>query len=160
MKVTDIKDGDIFFWSFKDEKRHMAPDAYWAKSRYAIAQGGLLYDTFWSSSPTCVHSYHTALDIWELKLLGNLNDLEKKPEYYKDYYDNSDIVNINHSNSPKGNFYIRKGAERDKQKMIEIIKYKIESEESNIRMAKNTIKRLNEVLSEIDAGKALDEIYF
>jgi|WetSurMetagenome_2_1015567.scaffolds.fasta_scaffold01001_8 hypothetical protein len=157
----NIKDGDIFFWSYKDELKHKDSMTYWAKSRYAIAKDGILRDTFWSNHCDGFNlTYEKALDELELQYLGNLNELEKKSEYFVDYYDEKDCVNINHSNSLKGNFYIRCGAKRSKKKMVEVIKYKIEKERGNIKFSVNEIKYLKRALKEIEDGCVLlDNVY-
>lgn len=157
---TKIKDGDIFFWSWKDEQKHKQPMVYWAKSRFAVAKDGMVQDTFWNNSHDGFSMSHDrAFKELELNYLGNFADLEKKPEYMSNYYDEKDVVNLNHSNSTSGNFYVRKGAQRSKERMKQYLEYHIEKEEGTIRFALSSIKTMKKSLLEIEEGKSLDKIY-
>jgi hypothetical protein len=159
--VIEIKDGDIFRWRFKDNARNDKYLSYWCKSCIAIARNGWLSDTYWSSGSDCISwSYEQASEELTLTCLGNLSDLEQKPEYVAEYYDDADCVNINHANSSKGNFFIRKGAKRSSKKMREVIAYKIEKEESGIRVAHMHIECLRKEIAKLDAGDvSLEQIY-
>lgn len=161
--MSDIKDGDIYRWRYKDEK----PDdlgpwlRYHCKSQIAIANNGRLTDTFWFSNSEYSASwkYDEVPERLVLNFLGNLGDLDHKPEYMFEYYDEADCVDLNHSNSSKGNFYILKGAKRSEAKMREIINQKIKEEMGKIRCAQSHIECLEKSLSDICAGKPLDGIY-
>ena len=153
-----IKEGDIFHWRYRDEKRHSDYLSYWAKSRIAVATLMYLNDTFSDySNPDWTHS--EAREKLILARIGNFAVLERQPEYMADYYDDRDIVNINHSNSSRGNFYIRKGAKRSPDKMIETLDYKITRAESEIVCAQRLIERLRDTKQKIMFGETLDKLY-
>jgi hypothetical protein len=157
--VIEIKDRDIFHWRYRDEKRHSDYLSYWAKSRICVARDGKLLDTFSDYSPTIASSCEEAAEKLVLTYVANFCELENQREYMKDYYDDADCVNLNHSNSSRGNFYIRKDAKRSEQKMREAIAYKIEQEESAIRVATLHIESLRKELAKIDSGELLEKVY-
>lgn len=159
---TTIKDGDIFRWRYADEKPEDlgAWRRYHCKSQIAIARAGWLQDTYWgdSSSNSC-WKYNEALAQLVLTYIGNFADLEAKERYMVEYYEPQDCVDISHPNSSRGHFYIRKGSERSAKKMREIIEYKIEKEESAIRVAGWRIETLTKELAKIDSGVPLEQVY-
>jgi hypothetical protein len=107
--AIEIKDGDIFRWRYKDETSEDmgAYRRYHCKSQ--IARDGRLTDTFWGGLSTNISwKYSDALERLDLTHIANFADLDSQQEYMAAYYDDADCVNLNHSNSSKGNFYIRK----------------------------------------------------
>lgn len=157
--ITTIKEGDIFRWRYKDKERDGNYLSYWAKSCIAVARNGRLLDTFSDYAPVIASTCDEAHEKLTLTFIANFDDLEQKPEYAAEYYDNVDCVDINHSNSPKGNFYIRKGATRSEKKMREVIAYKIEKEASAIRVAGGRIESLQKELAKIEGGSPLEDVY-
>ena len=161
--MSEIKDGDVFRWSYKrDVKR--GDHSYWRKSRIAIAENGVLFDTYWSISNrldgNCRHwTYDEAVDTLNLTFLGNLADLERVSEGEGKYYDEADIVNLNHANSSRGNFYIRKGSQRSREKMLRTARHGIERHEADICSAQHAIERLKEAIAKIEAGADLSGIW-
>lgn len=145
-----IRDGDVFDWSYRDK-----PDAsYWCKSRIAIAKDGRLRDTFWSSSDDTSWSYADATVLLNLTLRGNLNDFEP---FTGDpaYYDAADIMDLNHSNSTRGNLYRRKGAQQSIEAMLAECDRRIEKVEAEIRRASADLVRMREVRAKLEAGELL-----
>jgi hypothetical protein len=78
--------------------------------------------------------------------------LERAKEYQADYYDDADIVNLNHSNSSRDNFYLRKGAKKSQAKMLEVARRNLERSQSNERAAANLSSDLTEAIRRIEAG--------
>ena len=155
-----LKHGDIFHWSYKDQRGDHTTQ-YWCKSRIAVVRDGFLQDTYWSyGGSTTYWTLDEAERLLTLEFVANFDDLESKPEYMSEYYDDKDCVNLNHSNSSKGNFYIRKGAQRNAAKMKQIINYKIEKEMSAIRVAQWHIECLKKELVKLDAANVpLEDVY-
>jgi hypothetical protein len=167
-----IKDGDVFHWSYLREVKH-GDYSYWCKSQIAIAKDGLLVDTYCDSSAHW--SYEDAPKKLDLTFLGNLADLVNVPEYNREYYADSDIVNLNHANSSRGNFYIRRGAQRSKEKMLETAHYKMEKAQKelaleytarfgkthkvDLRSAQQAIERFVATIKKIEEASDLAEIY-
>lgn len=168
-RAPSIKDGDIFRWRYKDEKPEQlgAWGRYHCKSRIAIAKkDGRLIDTFWCHSleraggMDCAQwTYEEAGEHLELTLLGNLAELEKRPEYHANYYDDADYLDLNHSNSSTGNFYVRKGAQRSRDKMRSVVLERMTEADREIARGHSNLERHRAILADIDGGKSLDEVY-
>lgn len=161
-ETIEIKEGDIFRWRYRDEKpEELGPyRRYHCRSQIAVARDGLLVDTFWCGFQDNANwPYAVAAAKLELTYIGNFSDLDCHAEYMGQYFDDADCVNLNHSNSTKGNFYIRKGAKRSEAKMREVIAAEIEKEAAAIRVARSHIECLQDELAKIDGGTPLDQIY-
>lgn len=135
--ITTFKDGDVFSWSYNDETLKAKNDGnnggttYWCCSMIAIfydryyldERKGYLEDTYWSTSSNNRRFFMDDInDKLKLRYMGNLNDYERADEYDQMYYADKDCLNLNHPNSTRGNFYIRKGAVKDVDKMKRILK--------------------------------------
>ena len=156
-----IKDGDIFRWRYKDEKpEHLGPyKRYHCKSQIAIADGGHLRDTFWNSrGEGFLCPYDEAERTLELTHIGNLSELENRPEYEAASYADADCLDLNHSNSSKGNFYVRKGAERSREKMIATVTLRMADAERDIASAQSRLERHRATLFELKNGKSVDDV--
>lgn len=157
-----IKDGDIFRWCYKDEKpeHRGAWGRYHCKSQIAVAKDGVLSDTYWHSSHQgACWSYDEAERDLELTFVANFANLEKQPEYMAMYYEAADCVNLNHANSPRDNFYIRKGAKRSKSKMLDTLADQIAKAEQEIEFARSRLDRYQQTLADIYGGKDLNKVY-
>jgi len=157
-----IKDGDIFRWRYKDEQpeHRRAWGRYHCKSQIAVARDGILRDTYWNdNSSGTIWSYDEAERLLELSFVANFADLEKRDELAAAYYDDADCVSLNHANSTRGNFYIRKGAKRSKSKMLDTLADQIAKAESEIEFARSRLDRYRETLTAITRGEDLDKVY-
>lgn len=156
-----MKEGDIFRWCYREPSEdNGAWGRYHCCSRIAFFRNGRLRDTFWmvgDSFGSDGRSFGSDdLPRLELTFVGNFSDLEKAPEYQADYYADADIVNLNHSNSTSGNFYLRKGAVRSAQKMLEVAQRKLEQSQSDERRAARKSEELHAAISRIEAGQISD----
>lgn len=150
--ATELREGDVYRWRYIEGDDGGRPwGRYHCKSQIGIVSNGRLVDTYWCSGSDVKFG---ADDLHHLKLtfLGNLNDLEKRNEGDRDYYDDADIVNLNHPNSTRGNFYIRKGAKRSAAKMLESAKHLLEHSESDMRCAERTKERALASIAKIESG--------
>ena len=152
----EFREDDVFRWRYRDPKLDGDYLNYWAKSRIAIVTNGILRDTFWATGD---NSTWDARDRLDLTYLGNLGDYDKRPEWHAVYYDDADCLDLNHANSSKGNFYIRKGAERSVAKVRETIRLRIEKAQRDRDGAIREIHRLDTLEAEIVAGRPLSEVY-
>ena len=154
-ELMSWRDGDIYFWSWKQPAEHMP---YHCCARKAIVRGKYLVDTFWSS-PSDGRSWtqEQALERLHLEYKGNFDELEHVQDYLAQYYEPADLVNLNHPNSSRDNLHLRKAAKRSKEKMLAAANYKIERSISEISMAEDRIKRLEAEKIKINDGK-LDEV--
>jgi len=154
--VAELREGDVYRWSYKEPGDNGAWGRYHCKSMIAIVKNGRLRDTYWqiggSFSPGSFSFGFDDLHRFNLEFLANLTDLENRPEYDSDYYADEDIVNLNHPNSSKGNFYVRRGAKRSADKMLATAQNKIADAESKKRSAEATIERMLARIAEIERG--------
>jgi hypothetical protein len=160
-----MREGDIFRWRYKPERseqiKRYSHDPYWAKSCIAVVHDGRLVDTFWGGYGSDAASW----DAWEaardldLTYVGNFDELTRVDEWKREYYADKDCVCLNHSNSPKGNFYIRKGAKRNAAKMRETAEYKLQRAKDAMESARRDIERFEAILDRIDGGADLEDIY-
>lgn len=152
-----MNEGDIFRWSYRAPKDHMP---YHCRSRIAIFHNGLLTDTYWGT-PYDNESWDipAARANLDLEFIANLNDLEKIPEWNEVYYGPTDFVNLNHANSSRGNAFVRKGAKRSAEKMLQVVHYNIERARSRIASLTRDINNLEEIQRAILAAEDLDKLH-
>lgn len=155
-------EGDVFRWSYKDE----GPEDRSPYRRYhccsmigIVAANGRMYDTYWSTRSQDDRSFGPD-DRERLKLtyLGNMNDFDRRSEGERDYYDDADIMDLNHSNSSRNNFYIRKGAKRSRKKMLAYARERLKKAESDERWARERAQRHRETIARIQAGE-IENVY-
>lgn len=156
-ETITLREGDVYLWGYLEPGDDRAYGRYHCCSCFAVVKNGRLRDTYWAiqnSFGSDGRSFGVDdLPKLELRRLGNLSDLERKQEYEEDYYDDADIVDLNHANSSRGNFYLRKGAKRSPAKMLRSARRMLEKAESDARMAADRAERLRSAIAEIKAGK-------
>lgn len=151
--IEALQERDVYRWAYRDPKTNSAPwGDYHCCSRIAVVRSGRLYDTYWVGGDNRSFGLDD-LPRLELKRLGNLSEWEVHMEYDADYYDDADIVDLNHSNSPRGNFYIRKGATRSKAKILETARARLEQALSDERTAARRSDELRAIISGIETGE-------
>lgn len=164
--VQKPREGDIFRWRWKDEKLHGDSGpwrSYHCKSQIAIFHSGEFYDTFW------LHCYGDGWNFSSDRILrpdsitlekheGNYADMKRIRPYDAPYYRPEDIVDLRHSNDSNAPIYLRPGATRNAEVILEEIAYRRDRAEGEIRSAQHTIERLDAARALAEAGK-LDEVY-
>lgn len=155
--IEQLREGDVYRWSYRDPKANSRPYGdYHCCSRVAIVHRGRLCDTYWMIGSSFSHGRSFGMDdlpALELKHLGNLSDLEKAPEYQSDYYDDADIIDLNHANSTRGNFYLRKGAKRSRDKMLAVARQRFAEAESDFHTARRRMAEIGMTIDRIEAGE-------
>ena len=155
--VEKLKDGDVYRWLYRDPKTdNRAYGSYHCCSRFAIVHQGRLYDTYWMIGQSFNGGRSFGADDLvklELTRLGNLADLEKAREYQADYYNDADIVDLNHANSTRGNFYLRKGSVRSQARMLETARHNLEHALADERNAVRRSEELRTTIARIEAGE-------
>jgi hypothetical protein len=151
--TVQVREGDIFTWSYREPGDDRQWGRYHCCSRIAVVKKGRLCDTYWSWGSDGRSFGLDDLSKLDLTYLGNFDDLDRQPEWQAEYYDDADIVNLNHSNSTRDNFYIRKGAKRSPEKMLAVARKKIEENERAIRSANWSIEKLRAAINRIEAGE-------
>lgn len=154
--IETLREGDVYRWRYLEPGNDGSWGRYHCRSCIAIVHNGRLYDTFWQIGDSFSDGKSFAADDLsdlELTRLGNLAELDKAPEYQADYYDDADIVNLNHSNSPKGNFYLRKGAKRSRDKMEAVARQRFAEAESDFHTARRRMEEIGKIIDRIEAGE-------
>lgn len=154
-----LKDGDVYRWSYRDPGDDAAYGRYHCCSMIAIVHAGKLRDTYWQIGESFSDGRSFGVDaLYKLNLtfLGNLSDFEKVRDHNSDYYADDDVMNLNHSNSTSGNFYLRKRAVRCPKKMLQIAELKLEQSKSDERFFANRSERLREAITQIKSGDHLN----
>lgn len=153
MENTKIKHGDVFRWHYTDDelKRKNHGDnggtTYWAASCVAIAnERGELVDTWSGYGQNMTFNQEDIGKTIEVTYLGNINDYRKADKSEQAMYLDSDCMDINHANSSKGNFYIKKDAVINEGKKRKIIQRNIRKLEAEIKYQLTMIKRYKEML--------------
>lgn len=154
--IEQLREGDIFRWSYRDPNTDSRQyGSYHCCSRIAVVKNGLLRDTYWGAYAGSDGRSFGQDDIHKLDLtfVANLRDLEVAAEYQADYYDDADIINLNHSNSTRGNFYLRKGAVRSQDKMLAVARQRMAEAESDWHTAARRMEEIRGIIDKIEAGE-------
>jgi len=165
----NIKLNDIYRWSWTDDKlKHLnhgnnGGTTYWCVSQICVVKqykSGELYleDTYWHGNSNRVFDLSQIGKNIELEYLGNFDELVE----FKDdvnFYDEKEILNLNHPNSSRGNIYIKRGVKRSLEKMKNYAAFLIGEKEREISYLKNSVERLKVKLSEL-SEENLDKVYF
>lgn len=153
MNDLNWKDGDIYRWSWNDkeydkkELQRQSGTLYWCCSRIGRVDGDYLVDTYWgNTSGNTYFSFDDCKDKLELEYIGNMADLVKADPSERMYYLDEDCVDLNHPNSTSGNFYIRKGAKKNLDKMKRVLQRDITRMKKEIEYELNLIERQELIL--------------
>ena len=148
LETHTLREGDHFHWQY-DDSVEKCEFTYWCKSCMCVWDGEQFKDLFWSMGQGS-NSYTLDENTVLLSFMGNINDYRECYEDDFKYYDDSDILNRSHPNH-SGNwgkcFYIKKDAERSREKMKQHVQAKIEAAEYKIRSAQQEHMR---ALHELD----------
>lgn len=162
----NYKKDDIVFWSYSEAKllslKGYSP--YHCRSQIAVFNGERFVDTFWHGGENFSFGPEKIGSDIVVEYVGNFADLDKQNHYcqFEDldkYYNRVDIVDLNHSNSSRGNLYLRKGAKRSLAKIKESLEYKIKRAQENIDHQNWVLDQDKEKLLNLDE-KTIDSIYF
>ena len=150
-----MKNGDIFKWSYNEEQlkkmglQYSAGTLYWCCSRIGVFNDGYLEDTFWNSSTDKCFSIESIKEKLTLEFIANEDDLVSANTSEKAYYLDSDCFDLNHPNSTRGNFYLRKGAKKNIAKMELILKRERNHIASSIKSQLRSISQLEDQLKNV-----------
>jgi hypothetical protein len=153
--VTDLVDGQIYRWSWKDTSGWPAgSDPYWCRSRIAVVcnDGKRLIDTYWHGGLD--HSVDPAKV--ELTLIGD----EKWPQVSEAEalrYDPADICDTRHANNSRGPIYVRPGAQLNKDAMLAVLEQWEADARSDIRVAEWRLEEIARKRALLEADK-LNEV--
>lgn len=153
----DLKEGNIYFWRWADAERdaQCGPyQSYHCCSQLAVVTNGKLMDTYWHGSDNKVLDPASV----SLTLLGNKDDLVEIREWDIHYYRREDIIDMRHPNNSSGPIYLRKGAERDAETMLEVIEHRLEQIRRDIEFGRHRIELLTAQAAQVRAGN-FSEVY-
>lgn len=151
--IEALTEGDVYRWSYRDPATDNRPwGSYHCCSRIAVVERGRLRDTYWYGNDGKSFGVDDLPNL-ELKRLANLSELVPAKEYEAEYYDDADIVDLNHANSTRDNFYLRKGAKRSPDKMMATAQQRLAEAESDFSTAGRRIDALSEIIRKLDAGQ-------
>ena len=155
--MNKMKEGDIFNWSYNEP---MGAYAYHCKSNIAIFNGEYLVDTFWHGYENSSWTEEDAVIKLDLVYIENMNNLKHMPyEHEVKNYDPEDIINLNHSNSTKGNLYKKSKAVYSKTAMLKYVEDEILGKKREIENAERMITLLEKQRKEIESNTDLTKIY-
>lgn len=163
--IKSWKNGDIYRWSWNDNEYDKRQDQissgtlYWCCSRIGIVDEDYLVDTYWGySSNNKFFTKEQCEDKLDLVYVGNMADLVESDPRQRAYYLDGDCVDLNHPNSTRGNFYIRKGAKKNLDKMKRVLQREIRDKEESIEYVLSQIKNSKALLQELteDSNMYLD----
>ena len=145
-----MKNQDVFRWYYKETSDKFEP--YHCKACIAIFNGEVLFDIFWGKQSHNNHWFNNEdiNSLIELEYLGNLLDFEPARKSDRAMYNDVDFLDLNHSNSSRGNYYLRKGVVKSKEKMVKIIKRNAAKLKSDYEYAKRAYEREMDKLNDIN----------
>lgn len=157
---------DIVIWNYSQkyiDSLSYKNDLYWAKSRIAVFDGQKFVDTYWSYDNLSFKPEEIG-EKFEIQYVGNFADLDKQNDYVKfedleKYYDDADIVDLNHANNSRGNLYLRKGAKRSLTKIKEKLEYQIKRSQEKIDHLNWILDQEKEKLANL-SEKTIQNIWF
>ena len=154
------RDGDIVFWSYI-LPHNGATDRYWCKAKMAVYFEDLqqFHDLYWIhrhgekyskiNSSGFIFSPNQIGQIIQVDYKGNLDEFDRKSsnwDYLVKYYDESDLLCLDHGNDSSHNMYLRKGAKKSLARIKCALEHKISDLEGQIRYATS---RLAEVKKDL-----------
>lgn len=152
--IEQLREGDIYRWSYQNPNAsHGLYGNYHCCSRIAVVHHGRLRDTYWHSWSDGRSFGVEDLPALDLKFIGNFANLDPAKEYQADYYDDADIVDLNHANSTRGNLYLRKGAKRSRDKMEAIARQRFAEAESDFHTARRRMDEIGKIIDRIESGE-------
>lgn len=121
-------------------------------------KSGKLYleDTFWSSENK-TFTLEEALNQGHLEFILNLNDFDISEEYKEKYYTTSDFKILPCHHGYQKSYYLRKGAVKSKEKMLEVINNNIEELNRKKNSIEWSIELQQKNLKDLESGNL--EIY-
>lgn len=152
MKGPVMKDGDIYFWRWRDGVA-LSDWPYHCMSQKAVVKDGRLLDTFWHS-----HSDRSELnpDKVVLEHKGNVADLREIDPHEIPYYDADCVIDMRHSNHSGAPVYVPKGAARSREAMHQHIAETRNKLNSEIQHLRWRLGRLDAAERKVSLGELSD----
>lgn len=156
--MTNIKDGDVFRWYYKDDSayRSKCPNgtAYWCMDNqcFATIRDGVTYliDTYWAHyGCEYIGNEVKIVDIErvDLEFICNLNEIEWVSEYYIQDYDK--VYNLSRQSRSYKHYAVDKGAQPSKAAILKKITAERDQLVRDVDHNQWRIKMLNEQIGEM-----------
>lgn len=152
----EIKLNDVYRFRYnEDELKRSSRDLNWCFDGQLIVKedndGLYLEDTYWTTNSRCF-TLEEALKKGTLEYICNLNEVEECKEYPYNYYDDKDIFNLSYQHGCYKRIVVRKGAKKSKEKMKEVLEYKISESERQLKSVQYDIDIHKNKLQELENG--------
>ena len=112
----------------------------------------ILEDTYWGYGDNRTFTLEEALQEGTLTYKCNLDEVEEIKKHELSYYADEDLFNLSHQHGCYSKYAKRKGAQRNKEKMLAILTQQIADEKSKIEWAQRSLVSLNEKLQKLEEG--------
>lgn len=162
----ELKENDVY----KLMPNERGEIANWCRENLLIVRKGegeglYFVDTYWSiddlgrSSSTHgkVYTLEEAQERGKLEFYCNLDDIESTKEHKTDYYDDKDVFLLTEQHGIIKNWYLRKGAQKSKEKILSVLDRKINHADERIDSLKNEISWWYKQREKAESGN-LDEV--
>lgn len=150
----EIKVNDVYKFSYNEEQLRNLLMPYHCFDGQLIAKerNGELYleDTYWLSGGSKIFILEEALKRGTLTFICNLDDVEKATENDYNYYDDEDLFDLSYQHRSYKRYFKKKGSERSKNKMKEVLEKKIEDNERVIRWSTSLLKDYKDRLERLE----------
>lgn len=152
----EIKLNDVYRFRYnEDELERSSRDLKWCFDGQLIVKedsdGLYLEDTYWRSDNRCF-VLEEALEKGTLEFVCNLDEAEECKEDPYNYYDDEDIFDLSYQHNSQKRIMVRKGAKRSKDKMKEVLEYKISESERQLKSVQYDIDIYKNKLKELENG--------
>lgn len=112
----------------------------------------ILEDTYWGYGDNRTFTLEKALQEGTLTFKCNLDEVEEIKKHELIYYADEDLFNLSHQHNCYPKYAKRKGAQRNKEKMLAVLTQQIADEKTKIEWAQRSLVSLNEKLQKLEAG--------
>lgn len=158
-----IKNNDVFHFIPKDNSEF----ANWTRENLFVAKIGedgkiILVDTYCGIGrlDNKQYSLSEARKLGKLEYYCNLDEIEKIEEYKTKYYDDKDIFILHDQHACADSciyYFVRKGAEKDKEKMLETVNELLNKAKREIEYQTRNVEEYSAKKQQIENGNL--EIY-
>lgn len=155
-------EGDVFGFAYHQSEYDKARgDLNWCFDGQLVYRNGRLCDSYWGLTRGGVDGRHfswaEAQTVGILRFVCNLNDVEKIPEPDYELYADGDAFNLSHQHGCYKHFVKRKGAKKDRERMIDAVHRKVQDARNDLDRAVSRLEyavlNRERLLAKIDAGE-------
>lgn len=151
-----IKLNDVYKFRYNEfELERSSRDLNWCFDGQLVVkednEGLYLEDTYWTTDSRRFTLEETLIK-GTLEFVCNLDEVEECKEDPYNYYDDKDIFNLSYQHGCYKKIVVRKGANKSKEKMKEVLEYKIAEAERQLKSVQYDIDIHKNKLKELENG--------